>query len=606
MKVKLDGKSYNLRGVVSRSTVEEWLPQVRFTGEQKRIDRGHISHWATTELRGGFGSEVFTEGQRDKFWDSEIDTRRNPYCLPADPQTPTAVTGKFVAACGFGGTYYALYYTADKVALAYWDSGEWKAKSDIATTLTTPVAHALVVHKSKLYAFFSTSAGQFFRWSSSADASSWSGLAYVYSAKYITETKTVRVCDAGSRLFVLWINETDSNLELSDTVDAGANWTHNEVTTILDEPTGLVIFWDEDGAEKPFVASKNSLWMTAADGTSPVKKLDFSAFPYTNNCRDMCIWNNFLILPLGEGCIKYTNLGQVTLFGMDLYDGVPDEKRGEIASMFVVGEWLYAAVGGQAAARKACVFAYRGLGWHFMWKYATADKDILFIGGESTDDGVPRLHIIGEIGTTTNEFYRYLKYPFENPKRQSLYEFDTGKELTLPRFDGEMEEEETSFYEALVGADLTDDERIELFYGLDGDSPVQFQGVFVDEAKKLKFGKKGIAATRMQPKLKFVRGATTTKSPWLRAFIVRYEKMPDRRREFRFEVDLSTSALGHRTPESVRAELDELAANKTLIEFKYGKQSVYVRLAAVTDSLFADPDKGAVGAVMVHAREPVA
>jgi len=277
-------------------------------------------------------------------------------------------------------------------------------------------------------------------------------------------------------------------------------------------------------------------------------------------------------------------------------DGLVAARQGHVNYMLKTPtEWLMVAYGGHASGKKASIFMIdtsvlltdpetgkRFMPWHHMWQDSTGDLDIVAMAYSTEDDATPRLHFAVE-GTAASINY-HIEEPFAHPNQSSTVKYQATSVLRLPDDDLGDPQTNATILQALVDADAlsadTDDEYIELRYGVDGASDTTDLGDFLSGSIALSFASGvGVAARRIGIKLSFYRGSTSTNTPKMNEFELQAHHVLLDKRSWEFTIDINATATGETSPnlvsntdihETIISALETVAEIPTLVTFTAG------------------------------------
>lgn len=599
-RVKLGSNWYYLaEGTkITRQFYVEWTDNLRTTGQQQRADRSRISSWLMNDFSRGVGLKRIKDYSSNslelkRLWDSTSETRWQGQVTPSIEAQAATKTGsqKIVSRMvHHKGSYFTLGYNTyfRDLDCLKWNSStsNWDKAADVGADnnvgifdgqgANTHIADAthfdLVSTGGKLYAIMQTAipglgAGDCPTIGESDDGdSTW------------TLTDFESTLATWLPLFMLYYNNVmyiaiqSSQDTRVYTHDLTTTWALKATVRSAGEATGLEGFEDTSGTADPFLATRDTVWLIDTSATAPISYVDLRENASTGNGVQLKVWNDYLMIPYDNaGVIRYESNGDSTLVGLDLDDGLTAESLGDVTATLSTINWFFVAVGGSSATTYAKIWAYDGTGWHFIYRHATANQEIRFIGVNAGT-----LHIVyTTAATTTSE--KYLDNVLLNPVNATGMKWNDDCYIELPEYDGGMPEFGMGVYKVFGDADdLVDtDEYIEVHYGTDGASATTTDlGDINATTSYLTFGSGvGITATRIQPHFVLTRSANT-KAPKLKSMILNYLIAPGSshiRTLYTFTINLLKSATELVPLETVITNLNTIAASKTLTTLEYAR-----------------------------------
>ena len=219
--------------------------------------------------------------------------------------------------------------------------------------------------------------------------------------------------------------------------------------------------------------------------------------------------------------IFQTKAGVTTLIGPDRDDGLPTDLQGVITDMIGVGFWLVIAVDG-GAGHKSCILKKYLSGNHWQPVY---------VGSANT----PIQSLMWDSGTLffgEGEDVKSLPLPAvtDNYTLDETYDYSSSGTLFTPWFHSEFESmTKVAHRVRAVTQDCNANETLTVSYRKDAETDWTELGVFntspTDDALKFASGV-GLEFERIQFKVDFARGSTTTNSPKLERLIIDYTVHP--------------------------------------------------------------------------------
>jgi len=87
--------------------------------------------------------------------------------------------------------------------------------------------------------------------------------------------------------------------------------------------------------------------------------------PSGNNGSGMIHWQGSLYIPAQESIMRWDGSNMLPM-GLDLGEGLPPDKQGNVAALASTNNWLIAGVNSRSATDSATIWGYNGQGWHNM------------------------------------------------------------------------------------------------------------------------------------------------------------------------------------------------------------------------------------------------
>ena len=582
MKVILNEVAYEIKegSRITRQSLVEFPQHIRMTGQQTREGRSLMSSWWIENFESGYGCEkvnLASERQKSSFWDSEANTSiLGQVTNPAKVNTVivhTTYPPRWIYE--YGGTVWGLYASGGGGSIgatAYitqWEATFWSyhtqalfgygtnqgipaknfvyiggvprtliTRKDEATLSVSDIS--LIPHPALTSTLHPKPGGTL--------PLKWSGMIATNNyAKWMPANEGWAAFGTDNSLYLF---DIESNITL---LKLGSGDVKNITPfTGQDGYEGLFLFYDNQ------VSCLEGIPATIAE----IPYVDLSGDRDSDNARDITVFNSQLIFPVQDALLAYAPNGDITDIGMNLFSGMPEDKKGKVVCLASSVRKLFAGVFKEG---KTQVYEYGGGGWHWVGKTASIGTIAsLFL---LTDNDTSRLwHGANEVGTLS-----YINYPFDNPLHKTGYEFHPTSYLTLPQFDGAMPNIKGVAFGLAIDGNFGSNYYIDAYYATDGSTIFGYLGRANQAGvNQLSFGT-GAPHTRIQTQLKLTGHAT--KSPVLYSAVLDYLKFPNTRKVFSFAVDLAKSAGDLSSAKEVVLKLQEAANSMTLIPFQYGAYS---------------------------------
>ena len=360
-----------------------------------------------------------------------------------------------------------------------------------------------------------------------------------------------------------------------------------------------------------FVAYSDGIFDASLSNGNLRRKVDFSQQRQKNVGKPLGVFDSDnLMIPVRIGMKAY-DTGDDTIrdIGLDLDDGLPSDKSGEITAMASGDIYLFAATKPKTATDKASIFAWDRVGWHYMAQIPSVNVQVGIMRNTSRPDSFDRLFIlptmtlsaitatVGVIGTFSKAYPPlYLPLPQSNPLTEASYTFATTGKLVYPENDLGLPEYNKGFYDISVdGRALGAGNQIEVFYGLDGVAPSTSAGICtVSGVRQLKLGTigQGVSGKRIQVVPVLTRGTAPGTTPQLTSLMLHYLAYPAVREAFNFVIDIDQTARpGGRPAQTIIDEIGSLFELSTLVPFYFGH--IGTRLVKVTNPKVSEEEEQA-------------
>lgn len=637
--VTINGNTYIYIGEIQRAKLPPLSPPIRTQGIQRFEDIQTASSVKFPVPSLGFGlariRDINDPRQYLRFWNSTLETRfGSAVTLPPLDQNATDPASNAPGASRFGGLehkgtlsgFWTNFITPNYEVEEYeWD-GDWDnitiiIEGTAGLTTNPPTIFDGCIHKTERFCLYAWANDHKVR---AAAASSWSDAGgtgwpanlFANSVTFDEDLDGGLLLDFGDTLLAYLWDETNAEVEVWKSTDAGANWSSVVNIPSGNGPTGKAIYFDQDGTVAPLVGTREGVYAIDIAGSTADLILSLRSQPDDNNCRRMTVWNGRLYVPTGDGgMLRYGPLGngvwEAVPVGPNLDDGLPSDRQGYVTSMVATNNWLLVAYGGASASTKASIFAYeeqhehllagdRG-GWHHLWQNATANRKIDWLAVSEQADGTVRLH--WSVRTATNDTdMRYMEKPLTNPQSETVANEASGF-VERPDFNAGFPRFNAAWLQLAVdAADLsaaTTGEHINESYFLNGGTGETALGHFLSGDKDLDLGSgAGVSAVSFRSKetLKRDSGGANTDTPRLREVEWVYQKRPPAKYDFTMTLDLVKSAEVQRAPvETVVSRLTTAESTVTLIALLHrgvSSTNVLVEDLAFLDTIPAQDKAG--------------
>jgi hypothetical protein len=340
-----------------------------------------------------------------------------------------------------------------------------------------------------------------------------------------------------------------------------------------------------------YLSSKAGLWVH--DATDHIWLESELVLPEgATTGKGLVVWQSDLYLSSGLSVAKYRAGSQAaidTKVGLDQFDGVPSEYRGEIVNLIKGFGEMYALVDSSQSTGvgTSWVAAYDGYGWRPIWIDSATDQALQ--DGVVSSDYAYRLWW----GANNVPTYINLARDAQNPKKNSAYTYATAGAFITPWYTGQWEGGVSRALALKVEcADMTATETITVQYridhattALDATWTTLGTAIVANGQTTFKFpnatSPAGTVFRAIQFRLDFARGATTTASPVLRYMVFEFQKVIPTAWGWSFQIDC-TKVYDGKSPAQLLDAVLTAAATTTLVPFVYDDETNYVEVVNVS------------------------
>lgn len=592
MTMYLDGVSYPVLPTEQYINLATFANKVTF-GDFTRDSDTLISAKIYTDLSGGIGVLNGREGSDDgRYWTGTLDVTR-PYQW-ALPRRTVMVSGPSFPLGDFASTFLAASTT---------NLYQWNETTDTFTSIGS-LADAPVMRGVEF-------AGKFFI-PESDGFQTWDGL--TLSAQD-TSIKAIHFIEWDERLWAL-----TSDRKLMYTMD-GAVWIQAGAT--LHEsvvPKRLVLYLNSSSDDSVYIMTSSGLYfydpLTERIGLTRVQ---FP--PHPDNGSGAAMWRlgEDAYLAAGMQCYRWT-FSTISQMGPMSGDGMPAEYRGRIVDLCSEHNAMYALIEGTsstgassgipailddpgmlqddqltgaATSSVSTLLYWTGFGWHHAW-----------VGGSATP-GPTWIQVSGANSTYRlwwghggNLYTQVLPRTFASARQlidAKEGDFATTGFIETAWFDAGMQ----MFYklgshvEGII-RDMPSGGSVAVEYKIDQESngwqsltsltaAGEFEYPFSAAAVNTGQFSNGLAFRRIRFRLTVTSPSSTT-SPIIDSFVLKFIKVPFGGSSWTISVPLSFNEWDGRTPEQIKRDLDALSTSRKMVRLVHGsdyKRSRRVYVARV-------------------------
>jgi len=323
---------------------------------------------------------------------------------------------------------------------------------------------------------------------------------------------------------------------------AGDNFTlSGDFGTVYDLFEGKLL---ADGTPTIYFCGTEGLF-TVNTTTETAYKQEVEYPPLTYAGHKGLYWNANVWVATGFGILKVTP-SMATFVGPDQDDGLPSTYHGSIFDMVAVNNWLVYCVNKTSSSDKSSILKRNSSYGGSLQVYTSAADDAITCLLHSPSS----MYAPGRLWFGEETDIKYIMFPdtTSNVKQVSTYQYVDGSGGTpysqLPIFRSLAAIPKVALGVAAITKSCTEvsthDETIEVYYGLNGASPVTHLGDFTTSPRPtlLTFNSGlGYEFYTIQFAIKLTRGGTNTWSPELESLLFYYYAVPTRVSAWTFNVD---------------------------------------------------------------------
>jgi len=300
--------------------------------------------------------------------------------------------------------------------------------------------------------------------------------------------------------------------------------------------------------------------------------------------------------------LSTTQTPRIRVIGPNIDGGIDSDQEGYVVKSVSSFRWLFFAMGGNDANKKAAIWAYdgkgsldgsKGAGFHFMHQTDTANRKIDWIALSNNDDDNLRLHFSVRTAASTGDT-QFIQEPLAHPKSGVTIRYEATGVMDRPRFNGGMPRDDSAWIAVYRESDdlsaSNSGEYINLDYGVNGDTPSTDIGDILSGAKELSLASgAGVSGKEFQLRENFTRDSgDTSQTPKAYDLEILYRKKPASLDMWMMTLDLRTADSPQRSLKTMRASIETAESNVPLQAFTYSDIStryVTVKILGWTDKL---------------------
>jgi hypothetical protein len=273
-------------------------------------------------------------------------------------------------------------------------------------------------------------------------------------------------------------------------------------------------------------------------------------------------------------------------------DGLVTAHQGTIKHIIAPPlPWLFVAYGGQAADKKASIFAIEYAQhvdpdtnrvfhpWHSIYEEANANIDLYQLGYSARDDGAPRLHFALE-HASSSEMYHLEHVAMSGFASGAARKTQASGFIEFAEEDFGDPHTNSAVFQGLIDADdltsSTSGEYVQWQWGADGAAyTANDGGDFLSSDKDLILGTNGVgeSAKTFRNRLDLKRDdGDTSQGPKVKDFELQARNKVQTLWRFEIPIDISATARNEDIePETVISRLDTIKNNVALLRFVFGE-----------------------------------
>lgn len=513
MSVTVDGKKYHValsdgtnkygfnivKGSDSRMAVNDWAPI--FSAGDQQFAEGTWQPLAWDDWSLGVGSERFAVATKTQYFHGTLDTRvggrvtlGGRWISSDAAKTATANPKDFLA-----NVYVPCGTVLRKLTVA---TGLWSDANAVAFGANVTHIH---VDGASLYVALGDA----------VDAQKYDG------TNFSTLTGFQGNCFA-TALGKLWRAKAN---HIYGSIDAGASWpTDVTVEDASANITALVPYGD-----KLYIFKENGLW--TYDGTTVAKKLDLSTSKWSNNGKFACEWGGYLFFNVLRTIWKFSPTAESAITPVLTGDTNKELYGWGLPVMLCAAPNALLVAFNGAENADAVVLAYTGAAWHPLYR---ATSTMAAVGYSRNKDW-----IIVNDGAT-----RYQAQIAQADRPAADYE--ASGYIELPWFDAAYRLFTKAGKEIVIESkNCTATETITIKYRTEDDAAwTTLASTVVSSTRPTTISLAPLTGAlefyKIQFRLEFARGGTTSLTPMLTSFILRYLIRPPRTYAYSMQLRLST------------------------------------------------------------------
>ncbi len=360
-------------------------------------------------------------------------------------------------------------------------------------------------------------------------------------------------------------------------------------------PIHLVSYFNRSGEPTLYLVTNQSAWAIDLDaGRGQQTALQFPRHRYFGRAAAIFRPGEDLWIGAGMDTIRYTSANVIVpLAGPARDDGVPSGRLGFVADLEPELSCLYATVAKTTGG--GSLMAWTGTGWHGMLEFSDTPM-WSYVAQLSANNSY---HLI--VGVTGSHLHvMKLRESFHNPKQGVLLGTDTfaaSGYIETGRFDANMLGfRKVASHVSVFMDNATATETLVVKYRTDA-SQASFpaEGAWTTLGTITAIGltqiafdpnadgfNEGQSFNWIQFRFEFARGATTSTSPLLNAFVLHFTKVPQNTPSFAFDLVLPVETSVGATGDEMTDRLNELTEADEYLCFVVRDRRYRVRIAGMS------------------------
>ena len=563
MEIILNGSTYDVKegSFITKEPLIEFPQHIRTTGQQERGGRSLMSSWWMENFENGYGCEkmdLASARQRTSIWDSTANTViRGQVTNPAKRNETVIATYPPEEIFESRGSLYGIEWNGSIANITEFTGTTWAVATshNVASQYKHSKVYMVGVEAKLLLSGHKPN-----YWSSAYERDAVTFNADIQFGKSVGLTTGDKVVHMPVNNNLAFVNNIDQ-LQILDRLIGAENIKVSEVPGAKN----IIPFLGQDGYEGLFMFYPNKVtcFENFASDSNQVPYINLPGDSDENNAREVVVFNNNIIFPVGDALLAYAVNGEITDIGMDMFAGMPSDKQGKVVNLASSVRRLFAGVFDSGITK---IFQFDGMGWSWVGQTPSmATIGSIFLSS-FPDDESKLWHGGNAIAT-----YSHFNYPFNNPLHKTGYTLEASSALTLPQYDGGIPNMEGVAFGFAIDGDFSSIKTLDAYYSLDGAVATTHIGQATESGLTHFNIGSGLGATHIRFQPKFVFNGTATETPVLRSAVLEYLKFPETREAFTFTLDLVKTAGGNL--QDVKALVEGLIATRdtlSLVPFKYG------------------------------------
>ena len=568
--VLINDLPWAVRGNITVNKYPAWADAIRTVGNPQRSDRINASQWIQEDWSSGLGyfTQIGVHGpacesnpaachpSHKGFFASTIETRWDGQATLPGLIQATTITNDH--------SYYRFFVGWEQELLVMSDTaGESIGKYNTSTnnwdqdeSLSGDGWHPRFSfeHNEALYLFGGTSQSNAIM----KNTGSWADFNPSANLSAVPRSGVV----FKNVLYVA--TYTDPIVQIEKSVNDGDDWTQPSGLKLTESGRSyveLINYRDGDGQPVPILITDTGMWIVDVinDELLPIHSFYRRvALAIEDTKGRPILWDDGsgekLYIPRGRSLVEWHWSGAWRDISPLIWGAVPNVMKrsaSAISCLAVTEQWLFIGIAG---VTESSVWAYDGIGYHYIWEKTSAQaralEDIIIWDNNGTDT----LFALYKHSGSPDKVIQKIENVLDNPLETTSFKFAATGDLETPHFDGGMSEVESVLLASGMSfADLdtasNDNEKIkvetEFDYSGSYDSTSNRIVTFysdTDPVTQKYVSGAGVQCRSWRHRYTLSRGGTNTKTPVMFYPTTSYRKKLEGLHQYRFQIDLYRSA----------------------------------------------------------------